>query len=237
MIDIVIPFSFRSNQSVELRYTFRSIEKCLSDYRHIFIVGDCPGWVRNVSHLPFKEYDTGAKYHEKNIFLKTLHACEYISGNRFLFMNDDHFLLHRRMDAEAYPLYYSGTLKSQYAAKMDTPYSKILRNTITLLGENKMFYDIHCPMIFNVDTLMRISRFWGDQEYGYCLKTFHRYWDEDIENGWLQQECKILGKLSEQEITNLIKHRPFFSTADDAVNDDMLKVFADLYPSKCIYEV
>ena len=52
-MDIVIPLGTGSRwQNNELRFALRSIEKYLTGYDKIFIIGECPSYLQNIIHIP-----------------------------------------------------------------------------------------------------------------------------------------------------------------------------------------
>ena len=56
-MDIVIPLGTESRwHDNELRFTLRSIEKHLTGYRNVIIVGWCPPWVQNVVHIKKEDW-------------------------------------------------------------------------------------------------------------------------------------------------------------------------------------
>lgn len=112
---IVIPLSRADRWNhIELKYTLRGIEKHLSGYGDIFIIGAYPDWMKGGVHIPATDnemvYDK-----QRNIFRKIMVACgdERVT-ERFLFMNDEHYLL-KNYTAADFPYYYEGELHSQPA--------------------------------------------------------------------------------------------------------------------------
>lgn len=75
----------------ELLYSLRSLEQNMKDLQKVFIVGECPKWVKKVEHIPADD-----PYEQKwrNAYHKTLKVCgvECLS-HEFLLMNDDFFAL------------------------------------------------------------------------------------------------------------------------------------------------
>jgi hypothetical protein len=95
---VVIPY--KDYRGVELKYCLRGIEKFVED-PEIIIIGDKPGWLQNVTHLPHAD-QREVQFKERNIFKKIL-----LVKNDFLFFNDDHFLL-KPFDKDTY--HYSGNI-------------------------------------------------------------------------------------------------------------------------------
>lgn len=236
MINVVIPLGTGSkNKDIELRYTLRGIRQHLLNYKDIYIVGECPKWLTNVIHLPYLEYEIGAKHKETNIFNKLLYACKFIDDNRFMYMNDDHFLI-SELNADNMSPYYNMTLEQLLSKRRERdPYYKVIQNTIDLIGDDKFNYDIHCPMIMYHDALMSLKNIWK-ADYGYLLKTLHRYATPDFVDGWQCEDLKFRDAARYEDIVGRLKSRWFFSVADAAMDSEMLRVLDQLYPSKSIYE-
>ena len=55
-LDIVIPLAKdKRTNYYELRMTLRSIEKNLTGYRNIIIIGERPTWITNIIHIPLPD--------------------------------------------------------------------------------------------------------------------------------------------------------------------------------------
>src|SRR4051812_35587008 len=105
-MDILIPLGRGSSwQNNELRYALRSVEKHLSGYDNIFIVGEKPDWIQNITHIPFED-KPGYGNRDRNIFNKILAGIkdERLSYE-FMFMSDDHFFT-ADFSATRFPYYY-----------------------------------------------------------------------------------------------------------------------------------
>jgi hypothetical protein len=149
VIDIVIPLGNGSTwHDNELKYCLRSIEKYLTGFRDIHIVGACPKFLRNINHIPCRDID---RIPDTNIMRKLNAACEnpQVSDN-FLMFNDDHFLVHN-FHAPDFPYLYFKDL-SDYIALNRGPYAGRARSTKSYLeqkGLSTKYFDIHTPIIYN----------------------------------------------------------------------------------------
>lgn len=237
---IVIPlaangFGSRWNDT-ELKYCFRSIEKHLSGYGDIFLVGHCPKWVKNVIHIPTTDGDkTWDK--ERNIFNKIMLACndERVTED-FLVMNDEHFLL-RDFVAGQFPYYYEGTIADKLGR--DDQYGNTINNTFAEIGDAR-FYDVHCPMLYCKEFFQWLRPAAWNKKYGYCLKTLycalpwhsmHRLTSETE-----YPDLKINVAIPSQKIKELIAGRHWFSMDNRAREGGMGAVLEELYPKKSLYE-
>lgn len=230
MTDIIIPLNDRSTQkNLELRYCLRSIEKHLSGIGNVFIIGHCPDWVQNVTHIPFEE-DPRNRFRDRNIMSKMATACkdERVSKD-FLMVHDDHFLL-KDYEAGCFTYYLCGNLvpgEGQYAHTKE--------NTISLLGPVKN-YDAHCPILFNKEKFMRsVALADWSKWYGYCMKTMYCVMN-GIE-GTCVSDIKIRMPIKADVIKELIAGRSWFSIGDRCWTEGGMKeVLQTLYPTPSNYE-
>lgn len=236
IMDIVIPLGSGSPwQDNELRYCLRGIATYLAGYGNIFIVGHKPEWLQNVIHIPFDEVSLAA-VRESNICMKVMEACSRQDlSNDFLFFNDDHFLL-RPVIADQFPYYHCGLIADKLKdCKSFNPYRKTLRNSIALLGNAALNYDVHCPVTFNQSAYLGIMNLTNwNKPYGYLMKSI--YCNRMKVQGEYLQDCKINVKLTEESIEDIIRSLPFFSVGNAGLNDAMKNTLQRLYPHPCEYE-
>jgi hypothetical protein len=230
-ISIVIPLGHGSRwNNTELRYCLRSIEKHLTGYGEIFIIGERPEWLHNIIHIP--AIDSDKTYHkERNIFNKIRLAIldERVTED-FLFVNDDHFLL-KDYDAGAFPYYYYCRLSNYMTV---TDYKHTVRNTKMWLNYDPFYADIHCPIIYNKEKFQSVFEAVAWPHFGYCIKTAYCHFHQStmIE----QSDLKLNEQLPCTKIKDLIAGRPWFSMGDAARGPELLKVLRELYPNPSKYE-
>lgn len=220
----------------ELRYSLRSIEKHLKNYKDIWVIGECPAFLQNVKHIYFKD-EHPCK--ETNIYRKVLRACqEKEITDDFLFFNDDHFLL-QDFNAKEFPYFWKSNLRD--SSKMMKPgnrYKKAVDNayrTLHSLGLETKSFDTHTPIIYNKKKFIEVmTKFNWDQKVSYVVKSMYAN-SLQIE-GVREVDCKINSQLTEQEIKEVIKDRKVFSMGNGAIGFRMLSVLNDLYPKASKYE-
>jgi hypothetical protein len=154
-IDIVIPLGTGSlAKNFELRMCLRSIEKYLSGYSKVWIIGECPDWVQGINHIPFVEKSTVSDY---NIMQKLTRACEENEVTEdWIMFNDDHYLL-APFVAKEFPYYYMGTLEDHYRTRPDS-YGRRARASMNYLKEKGLptkHFDIHYPIIYNKSLFLK----------------------------------------------------------------------------------
>ena len=210
-IDIYIPF-LSGSRTDELRYCLRSIQQYLTNVGNIYVIstGIFPEF--NIPVIQHKDIDSPGRK-EWNVIDK-IRNC---ASGRFLFMNDDHYLL-QQYNALEFPNYYSGTIFSKIQeVGNNNPYKHTLRSTARLIGQYAPYYDIHCPMIMDMDIIKDI---WlANINYGFCWKTVYA------------NAAGIEG-IEMKDSKGTIR-APWFST-NEKVN---LNELEQLYPLKSKYEL
>lgn len=229
-IDIIIPLNNRSTQkNLELHFCLRSIEKYLSGFGNVFIIGYMPDWVINTTHIPLVE-DPRNRFRDRNIMSKIVAACKNRRVSEdFLMVHDDHFLL-ADYEASEFPYYHCGPL-----VPGEGQYGHTKQNTISLLGEVNN-YDTHCPILFNKEKFMRtVALADWTKWYGYCIKTM--YCVLNGIKGEHADDLKIRMPLKADDIKQAIAGRKWFSIGDRCFTVGGMKdVLEELYPNKSMYE-
>lgn len=165
MTDIVIPLIEKTRYNFsELRYCLRSIEKHLTGYGKVWIVGYKPSW-QNAEHIPATDpHDIP----DRNIMEKIKLACLNSEvSDSFLFFNDDHFLL-SDYQAEAFPYYHMGTIEEYCKNKpLSNAYATRVRNVQSVFGPGSLMFDIHTPIIYNKKAFLEVvcGQDWGTKAY------------------------------------------------------------------------
>lgn len=231
-VDVVIPFRHSpATGNIELKYALRGIDKYLENVGIVVIIGDDPGIAyKGIEYIPHIETNwyqfLTRNIHEKLMVAATSPALT----NDFLYMNDDHFLLHSA-DAAAYPLYHGGKVwggKGKYAVTIN--------NTKEALGYDCNNYDIHTPISMNGYFYQTsVGQLNWKKPFGYCIKTM--YAEACEPQGEYMPDLKIDAPMDFADICDLTEHRPVFSVGDKAFKSkDMLRVLDIIYPHKSKYE-
>lgn len=242
-VDIVIPLTHNGSHydNLELRMCLRSIEKHLTGYRNIIIIGERPKWLsfKNTFHLPFSD-NTNNVHRARNIYHKLLYACQDVSiTNNFLYFNDDHYLL-KDYHAPSFPYYHRGEINLEQMAGNNAQY-KQMKQTKDYLRKECCWaindYDVHAPMLINKGNFLQtFPEIWP--EYGYGIKSMYgNRWRK--ESNVVCQDLKFRERVMTKEaIYQTLEGRDFFSIGDRVLleGSKMKEVLLELYPKPSIYE-
>jgi hypothetical protein len=239
MIDIVYALGTGSTwDNNELRYSLRSIEKHLKNYNRVFIIGECPGWIQNVIHIPHSDGDG----HERNIMNKIKRACQIEDiSDFFMFLNDDHFFL-QDMNAMSYPYFYNTSLVNKIAARRDDYYRKVLYYTwCAFRDETSYNFDIHCPILYNKHKFPEVMNYYDWDKYEFVIKSL--YCNHLGIEGVQMEDCKIGGRMASWQLEKKIKDRHIFSIGDKCLQpypgeqeSSVKTLLRELFPNKSKYE-
>lgn len=229
-INIVIPYRTDPNNGLELKYALRSIEKYLAGYNDIFIVGDCPKWVRNVKHIDCRE--ESAKL-AKNILNKILHAFTIRDVGEDIIQWQDDIFLTMPLRVEDIKYWYEGSLE-QAIFRHHGNYKAYIENTAKKITEGKPYFDIHAPIIYNIDVFQKLAATYDWQTRNFIIKSL--YCDLLQEQGVKMHDCKISGPMRYNQIKEKINGSLFFSTSPQGISDEMVEIFEELYPEKSKFE-
>lgn len=162
-------------KNFELRMSLRSVEKYLSGYSDVWIIGEFPDWLQNCQNKPLA--DT-SKIPDHNIMLKIKAACETAEiSDDFLFFNDDHFLL-TEFQAPTFPYFHKGSLETYVAKRGKDGYGRRSANTLKFLQDNNLptkHFDIHTPIIYNKAMFLKhvADLDWPKSRDGFIIKSLY----------------------------------------------------------------
>lgn len=230
-MDIVIPLGKGSqNDNLELRYCLRSIEKYVADRGNIFVIGECPGFLRNVIHIPAADISE-RQFKQRNIYKKILAACDDPRvSDEFLWASDDHVLL----KPFAHEYYYKSSLQDSLKNfTIHQTYRLTIANTYIKLQGGHDY--CHCPFLISKEKFKRAMECvnWNEP-YGFAIKSL--YCGLNGTAGIQYHDMKIKAPIRSRQIISKIDNRLFFSFGNDAINNDLISVLNFLYPNKSMYE-
>jgi hypothetical protein len=138
------------NNSEELRYSLRSLANI--PHGTVYIVGEKPDWVTNVTYLPVEQNLTKPENVRAN--MRAAAECDTLSDD-FILMNDDFFFM---KPITSLPQYNFGPMQkviesfdnrypegSEYIATMKNLYEVLKKKGIA----NPLSYELHIPMVLS----------------------------------------------------------------------------------------
>ena len=228
-MDIVIPLGTESRwNDNELRFTLRSIEKNLTGFRNVIIVGWCPPWVQNVVHIK-KEDRAGKK--QFSIYQKTMAAFDHPeTTDSILFWNDDHFLM-GEMSVNDFRYWYDGTI-DEWGQKAIGNYKGAILNTANLRGINRFYTDIHTPIIYQRAKFRALAELDWSKEY--VIKT--AYTMNCVGNFDYLCDLKVNKALPYEQWVGKIEGRKWLSIGPYGVCPGLVQLLTEHFPKRSKYE-
>jgi len=234
-MDIVYINQKNHYKNNELRYSLRSIERNISNYDNVFIVGYKPDFVSdNVIHIPADD-----KYNNRatNIMTKVLLAAENEKVSKdFMLLNDDYFIM-KPMDCYTYPYYWKCDLahtiqiqRNEYQQHVIPTYKALLDRKLPTKN-----FDTHKPIVYNKDLFQEIvSQYDWNIPYGFILRSIY---------------CNTLGIEGVEKLDDKINHSHIpdtwkritanldcFSIGDQSANDYLWSFLNKEFPEPSKYE-
>ena len=215
-MDIIIPLAKdKKSNYYELRMTLRSIEKNLSGYRNIYLIGEKPSWVTNVTHIPLNDLPGKKAF---SIFRKIMTAAkeETVSDN-FIAWADDTYLL-EPLPATEIKDWYDNTLKHWTHLNINSLYRQIIKNTWNLFPDG-LFYNVHAPCIYDKGRFQELSKY-DFSTTGLLTKS--TYFNSRESNPVQMKDPK--------------RQRGLFMSTCEKVSVEEQKLLGSLFPNPSIYE-
>jgi len=230
-MDIVIPYKANQHNGTELKFALRSIEKYLTGYRGVWIIGDLPKGI-NTDKVFYIQASHDPNRKEWDICSKILKACELpVISENFIMWHDDHLLL-KPLDVSEIKAWHNGPLENELK-RTRSAYKQAVENTLKIFQwAEPLNFDIHVPCIFNKHDFQRINTpaEWKNE---LCLKSLYFNCGSEAE---YMDDLKINQTgLSKEKIYSAIKDRLFFSTGPLAMEYHMTEVLKELYPEPSKY--
>jgi len=223
---IILPYKPDIHDGLELQYSLRSIDKYLTGFTNLIIIGRPPEWYNGQFCL--SENSIGRKQY--SIYQKILMACNWDNvTDNFVFFNDDHFLL-QPLQVSDIKYWNNGWLANEYARGLSSRYSETVQRTLGFMPD-ALNFDIHTPIIYNK---AKFKTLFTGKENEICIKSY--YCNSLQLDGVFMGDCKIDQLLSKEGIYSHIDGKLFFSTGSNAIREPMKLVLEELYPVKSRWE-
>ena len=222
-----------TGKDIELRYSLRSLANL--PVKDVWIVGDCPDWVRNVKHVRVPQ-TSGTKYRNTSHNLEVATALRTFPDD-FVIFHDDFFVL---QPMTSIPVLHRGRADDIIDRKWSGSgnYRAGFRQTVKMLKavgiSNPLCYELHVPRTVNkskwreanaVATSLRART-----DVALHGRTFYgNYWNV---GGDYSEDFKVYSD------RRALPDRPFVSTEDRHFTSGSLlaRAIKDAFPAPSIYE-
>lgn len=253
MIDIIYQY-IAATAWQELRYSLRSIKQHFKGEYRVWIIGDLPGWVKNVNHIP----------HVRNNKIRLTNCYDACSKMElvinhpditedFIYMYDDIYLLRDITRNEIrHPLYarvdIDNILKHEYQV---SKHRRMLWNTYEVLksqGLTGWDCETHLPRLFNKSMMREILKMYDPLGNRLLFATlyFNTFFgglphyirkSDNVKAGFYgtndDYSYHIPGKA---KIKELLSKKTFLNHDDRGLNTALKNVIEETFPHKCKFE-
>ena len=221
----------------ELRYSLRSAERHLKNYRRVVIVGECPEFINKdtILHIPCEDTMRNKAYTIKK---KIMAAADHpeVSEN-FMFFNDDYFLT-AGVDANSYPYYWKCDLNHTMHIN-HTIYREHVQTTITALqakGLPLKNFDTHKPIIYNKEKMKEVvHQYDWSVAFGYIMRSL--YCNTLLIEGEYKLDNKLVRPMRIEGWKEMIVGIDCFSIDDRAVDFTFKDFIEKMFPNKSGFEL
>lgn len=239
-IDVVYVLGKGSDwRNNELRFSLRSVDKNLRGIRKVWIVGEKPEFVKNVTHIPYP--DELVNNADGNIIRKILRVCqENTLTENFLFINDDH-LIFAPVAAAEIPPYHKGNMetfkKEYFEANFWRGRLWRTKNILKQKGYPTLHFDCHMPIVFNKHRFPDVvRRFNFEANIGFTMKSLYGnvvHPDAPELNG---QKVVIFKPYIFSDIVEKVRKRTFIAFNDDGLRPAFKTWLFRTFPEESKYE-
>ena len=218
-MDVVYVFKNGKRKSIELRYSLMFLANLPHD--RVFIVWDLPPFVKDVIHIPFKDWANRIQ-NVKNKY-KLIIENEDISDD-FILMHDDVYAIHQIQEIKPH-------IRCTLQEHLDIIEEKIWMywyykhiEAVKDRFPKWLSYETHTPAVFNKQKFKYIL---DKYEWLWATKSlyYNHYWIEWIRLPEDRQDCKIY---NQQDISKQMLKLPYISSDDAIVWNDKFWELLDI---------
>ena len=224
--DVSVVYVYKSGGDTELRFSLRSLKNL--PHRDVFIVGQAPKWVRNVTVIPWQQ--TNEPYSDTYYKIMAVARDKRVADN-FVLFNDDFFLLKPVKEIQPRYLKAIGLWKEQYHNQGE--YWKKIVRTEKLVGKDAKAYELHYPFPFNKANLIAYHGKY-QQPRNAMLRTLYAH-----EFGIKGTQSRDYKAVTPKNFIKLLATNPPFISSSNvcAANKDWVKAMTALFQEPSPYEL
>lgn len=237
-MDLVYVLGFGSPwKNNEIRYSLRSVEKYVKDYGNVYIVGECPKWLRGPGLIHIQHPDE-TNFVSINTCRKFLRACSVGDLTEyFATMNDDFFFV-KPSTLKEYPNYFRGDIAVDMDRIKKGPYFQSMHNTRLQLkkhGFGTKHFGVHRPGIMNKRMLPDVVK-WFNWNVQYGLLTRSLYGNVLHLKADRTKDLKMKTITDRENFNTQVGNRDVFSIGDGIITPYFCELMNELYPDKSRWE-
>lgn len=222
-MNIIIPYRKESLNGLELKYALRSIEKNLTGYHDIYLIGDKPTWVKNVGFIHCSEESAKSA---SNIHRKILAAFKHLKDERLLQWQDDIYLV-KKLKVKEILYWAEGTLEDRMKTASGG-YRRLIEETAFKVTMFTPYYDVHTPIIYDRDKFLGCSRVY-DWNKKQLVKTTYCKFAGVMPSPYKDVKIKDVGVKIPDDML-------FFTTGPQSIDTKVMELFEREFPNKSKYE-
>ena len=240
-IDVVYVLGKGSNwRNNEIRFSLRALESNLKGIRKVWIVGEKPDFVKNVTHIQHPD-ELGGNNADGNIIRKVLRVCqEPTLTENFLFINDDHLIMKPVVAAEIPPYRKMDMAPLQDEYFQDNSWRGRLWRTKNILlkkGYPAFHFDCHVPIVFNKKLFPEVmSKFDYEKDTGYTIKSLYGNVIHPDGPELKGEKVIVFKPFILADIINRVRNRTFVAFNDEGLKIALKQWLYNRFPMPSKYE-
>lgn len=248
-VTIVIPYK-KLEDSEELKYVLRSIDRHAKFRFQLCIVGDLPDWVNpnKILHLNpvISQRDVNPKAFNVIDKLKYVAHHDEVDERILLMYDDIVFLRDIRLD-DIKELIALQELPSSEDFKTDasTVWKMIIINTMRALQRNNLpynNYETHLPRLFEKERMQNVFKLFGFTKRAYCFPTIYYNYYYSVPDRFLNSnpgdiKAGIYFQKDLDNLQTLIGNNKWLNWGEKFWVQELKEILRETFPEKGKYEL
>lgn len=238
-IDVIYPYLVQQAESDELRYSLRSLSN-LREEPVVWIVGDKPEWLdtSTVNYIPHSRTSKNRDIDSSTKF--KLAAQQPTMGNRFIYMNDDIYLMTPVSTAFlSIPRYLADYSHNLNDFKVTSAWHKTtMRGFLALKQKNypARDYSLHWPYVFDTEKFLDLYREFQLNKTPHNPEIIYFNMHAVHPTPFAGELIRANQSFPLPSLYHLIQGAIILNNKKNAFNT-VSEILADTFPNKSIYEL